>query len=133
MIGTKAARSVPLAAARYVEPARGATGGGPALVAAPWYARISPISWLLVDHVQHSRSNLDFSSWSTDQDREPTPPQRLEWICRQTRNGTMPPRLYRLMHRAARLTSEEQDRLCRWTEAALSLVDGTSVEAEDTT
>jgi hypothetical protein len=99
----------------------------------PWDARIAPISWLLVDHVQHGRSNLDFSSWSTDQDREPTPPQRLEWICRQTRDGTMPPRLYRLMHRAARLTSEEQDRLCRWTEAALSLVDGTSVEAEDTT
>jgi hypothetical protein len=81
----------------------------------PWYSRISPLSWLIVRDVQHGRSNLDFSRWSTDPVREPTPDQRLRWICEDMEEGEMPPALYLLAHPEARLEEEEQDLICAWT------------------
>lgn len=85
----------------------------------PWYAEISPVSWLIVRDVRHGRGNLDFSAWSTDPSREPTPVQRLRWICSEVRHGEMPPRLYRWAHPEARLGEEDEGRLCEWTVAAL--------------
>lgn len=86
----------------------------------PWYSRISPLSWLVGHDVQHGRSNLDFSNWSMDPDREPTPVQRLRWMCRDVREGVMPPRLYRLVHPQARLSGDDMDLVCSWTEQVLS-------------
>lgn len=84
----------------------------------PWYSHISPLSWLIVHDVKHGRSNLDFSRWSTDPFREPTPDQRLRWICEDMEKGEMPPALYRLVHPEARLEEEEQKLICEWTARA---------------
>jgi len=90
----------------------------------PWYAHIAPVSWLIAYDVRHGRSDLDFSSWSTDPVREPTPTQRLTWMCDNVRDGTMPPLLYRLMHPKARLRDEDKGMLCAWTEAAVAATRG---------
>lgn len=82
----------------------------------PLYAQVAPVSWLLVYDVRHGRSNLDFSRWSLDPTREPTPQQRFEWMCRDVRRGTMPPRLYLLIHRDARLTQDDTNALCAWAQ-----------------
>ena len=82
----------------------------------PWYSRISPVSWIITDHVEHGRTDLDFDHWGTDPVREPTPNQRLRWICSDLREGSMPPRSYRVLHPEARLTDEQIDRICAWTE-----------------
>jgi hypothetical protein len=89
----------------------------------PWYSRVAPFSWLIVEDVRHGRSNLDFSSWSTDPDREPTPTQRLRWTCEEVRQRIMPPVSYRLLHPQARLTDEEADLLCDWAANALAGLD----------
>jgi hypothetical protein len=94
----------------------------------PWYSRVSPVSWLVAYDVRHGRSNLDFDCWSTDPVREPTPTQRLRWMCREAREGFMPPRLYLLAHPGARLDSEEIERLCAWTERALDEIEAGSEE-----
>lgn len=92
----------------------------------PWYSRVAPVSWWIAQDVQHGRSNLDFSAWSRDPHREPTPRQRLTWMCRDVRSGTMPPLAYTIVHPEARLTPREQDRLCAWTrDAVRSLEDRT--------
>jgi hypothetical protein len=85
----------------------------------PWYSRVAPISWLILHDVRHGRSNLDFSQWSTDPVAEPTPTQRLTWICEETRDGIMPPLVYRIVHAEARLSESEVDTLCRWTRTML--------------
>jgi hypothetical protein len=94
----------------------------------PWYSHVSPVSWLLAHDVQHGRSNLDFDRWSTDPLREPTPTQRLRWMCREVREGVMPPWLYLLAHPGARLDDEETERLCAWTERALEAIEAGSEE-----
>jgi hypothetical protein len=84
----------------------------------PWYSKVSPVSWYVVHDIEHGLSNLDFSQWSTDPVREPTPVQRLTWICRDIREGLMPPAAYRFMHPAARLSPTEEAAICAWTERA---------------
>jgi hypothetical protein len=86
----------------------------------PWYSNVSPFSWWIVGHVEHGRSNLDFSSWSIDPIREPTPEQRLRWTCEEVRDGFMPPPSYLLAHSEARLTPAQKDLICAWTAAALA-------------
>jgi len=89
----------------------------------PWYSRISPVSWLVVGHVKAGRSHLDFSRWSTDPNREPTPSQRLRWSCQEVRQGDMPPVSYRLAHLGAWLDEGEKEAICSWTREALRHVE----------
>ena len=86
----------------------------------PWYSRVAPISWLITHDVQHGRSDLDFSRWSIDPIREPTPQQRFRWMCRDVRRGIMPPRVYLLAHPRARLTDADRETLCAWADQQLS-------------
>lgn len=86
----------------------------------PWYSHVAPVSWLVVRDVRHGRSDLDFSHWSIDPVREPTPAQRYRWICQDVRRGIMPPRLYLLAHPGARLSEADVAGLCAWAEQQLS-------------
>ena len=85
----------------------------------PWYARVSPVSWLVAKDVQQGRGNLDFTRWSMHPVVEPTPLQRLTWICRDIREGIMPPSLYESLHPEARLSDEEKEEIGAWTTRAL--------------
>lgn len=84
----------------------------------PWYARVAPVSWLVARDVTEARSDLNFSEWGTDPEREPTPSQRLGGICSDLRKGIMPPRSYLLMHRSARVSPAQVERICQWTTTA---------------
>jgi hypothetical protein len=82
----------------------------------PWYSQVAPVSWFVIDHVNHGRRHLNFSEWSTyDGDRRDT---LLEGICEETSAGRMPMPSYLLIHRDARLASSDVQRLCDWARAA---------------
>lgn len=87
----------------------------------PWYAQIAPVSWLVASDVRHGRSNLDFSRWSVDTIREPTPAQRLAWMCRDARKHIMPPRIYTMVHPRAGLSEPETNVLCAWAQRSASV------------
>lgn len=91
----------------------------------PWYARVSPVSWLVASHVRDGREDLDFSHWRGDTRTEPTPAQRLQWICDAVREHSMPPLSYRLIHPEARLSTADTDLLCAWSRQALAALPGT--------
>lgn len=84
----------------------------------PLYARVAPISWLVARDVTGARADLNFSDWGTDPEREPTPGQRLGGICSDLMKGIMPPRSYLLMHRSARVSPAQVERICQWTTTA---------------
>jgi Haem-binding domain len=85
----------------------------------PWYSRVAPVSWIIVRHVTRAREELNFSEWG---DYYPnTRRHKLQWIGRVLRERTMPPRAYRLMHPAARLTQAERAALQDWIESALAV------------
>ena len=73
---------------------------------------VAPASWLLAHDVREGREELDFSAWGA------YGPQRKAKKLRETADEVlqfeMPPRLYLLMHREARLDDAERRALAAW-------------------
>jgi hypothetical protein len=81
----------------------------------PWYSNVAPVSWWLIDHVDHGRSHLNYSQWGTlkraDQEKS------LQEICDEVLDGNMPLSSYLPLHPQARLSEQDKKVLCDWTEA----------------
>jgi len=30
----------------------------------PWYSHVAPVSWFVIDHVNHGRSHFNYSNWT---------------------------------------------------------------------
>jgi Haem-binding domain len=76
----------------------------------PWYSNVAPVSWFVIDHVNHGRSHLNFSDWASYQpDRRR---ELLEGICKETRSGAMPLPSYTWIHWSARLSTSDVEALC---------------------
>lgn len=82
----------------------------------PWYARVAPVSWWLVSHVDEGRRELNFSEWSSLEPRARR--ARLKDIEQQVALGEMPLGSYVILHPGARLSDAERDALRRWTRTA---------------
>ena len=81
----------------------------------PWYSHVAPVSWWVIEHVNHGRSHFNYSQWAAyDQARRAT---LLDRTCALAKGGDMPLGSYRLMHSSARLSPADIDVLCRWTKA----------------
>lgn len=78
----------------------------------PWYSHVAPVSWLLLRDINRGRAKLDFSQQSGALSAN----QRQE-ICDAVSDGSMPLPAYILMHRSAKLSSGEIDRVCDWASA----------------
>ena len=79
----------------------------------PWYSNVAPISWFVIEHVNHGRSHFNYSDWTRyDRRRQAS---MLEGSCELARRGAMPLPSYLLMHSAARLSPVEIETLCAWS------------------
>jgi heme-binding protein len=81
----------------------------------PWYSRVAPVSWFVIDHVNHGRSHLNFSEWGRYNQREAG--EMLSAICKEVKAGAMPLSSYTPMHPGSELTPEDVKLLCDWTTA----------------
>ncbi|HHJ06699.1 MAG TPA: cytochrome C [Anaerolineae bacterium] len=74
----------------------------------PSYAKIAPVSWLVVGHVSEGREKLNFSDWqrSTRGEAEAAD-EAIEVIT----EGEMPPIYYTAIHPEARLSAIEKQQL----------------------
>ena len=79
----------------------------------PWYSRIAPLSWLVVNDVNTGREHLNFSIWGGYHRFERA--DLLDKSCELVSKRTMPLRSYALMHPNARLGEHEVEALCEWT------------------
>ena len=70
----------------------------------PAYSNIAPFSWLVRSDVSEGRSKLNFSDWK-DGARNG---EGAKEIREAVDDGEMPPLMYRLMHRTARLRAAER-------------------------
>ena len=79
----------------------------------PWYSYVAPVSWLITKHVNEGREILDFSDWSTE---PPSEGERM-LICDAVSDGRMPLPGYTAIHRNARLSKQDVERICEWAAA----------------
>lgn len=78
----------------------------------PWYSNVSPFSWLLANHIEDGRRNLNFSVWETYDVKKKR--RKLDEICEQVETGEMPYNQYLWIHRDAKLSESDVKLLCDW-------------------
>ncbi|APD06521.1 hypothetical protein UJ101_00990 [Flavobacteriaceae bacterium UJ101] len=77
-----------------------------------WYAEIAPISWWLAAHVNEGKEHLNFSEWTTyDQKRQD---HKLEECVETVESGEMPLTPYVWTHPKADLSEEQKEILIDW-------------------
>lgn len=81
----------------------------------PWYSNVAPVSWFVIDHVNHGRSHLNLSEWGSFDNRKAS--KKLEEMCEEVEIGAMPMPSYTNIHWSARLSPEDIKTLCGWTAA----------------
>ena len=84
----------------------------------PWYSNVAPVSWLVIRDVDDGRRHMNFSNFAM------TPPRRLgrtlQDVCREVRSGDMPMTIYVPMHPKSKLTPQDVETICQWTQARLN-------------
>jgi len=80
----------------------------------PWYSNVAPLSWQIVDHIDHGRSHLNLSVWNTYELRKKR--KKLDEICEQVTDGEMPLDQYLWLHFDAKLSPEDVKAICDWTQ-----------------
>jgi hypothetical protein len=76
----------------------------------PWYSELAPVSWLLVWHVNEGRPKMNLDNWDDA--------TSFKDICREVRTGGMPLKNYLILHPDARLSTQDVQAVCAWTERA---------------
>ena len=78
----------------------------------PWYSNVAPVSWFVIDHVNHGRSHLNFSEWgSYDKSKQR---KLLEGMCELVREDGMPLASYLPLHPEAKISDEDKRTICDW-------------------
>jgi hypothetical protein len=81
----------------------------------PWYSNVAPVSWFVIDHVNHGRSHLNFSEWGRLNKGEAE--DMLEEMCEEVEAGAMPLSSYTPLHPGSKLSPQDVKVLCDWTKA----------------
>jgi hypothetical protein len=80
----------------------------------PWYSQVAPVSWWVIDHVNHGRSHFNYSDWARYPAADRT--RLLKNSCELVREDSMPLASYRWMHRTARLSKADVEAICELAE-----------------
>ena len=78
----------------------------------PWYSYVAPVSWLVESDVYNARSHMNLSGW--DQYSLQEKQDHLAELAAAVRSRQMPPPRYTLMHRSAKLSEPELERIYQW-------------------
>jgi hypothetical protein len=81
----------------------------------PWYSNVSPFSWFLANHINEGRQELNISTWNTTDTKRRV--RKLDKMCEEVQNGEMPLPSYLWIHWDAKLSPNDVNALCDWTDA----------------
>ena len=83
----------------------------------PWYANIQPTGWWLAGHIKEAKGDLNFSEFGGYEQRKQL--SKLEGIAAVVEEDIMPLRSYKLMHKDARLSTNEKNLLIDWARQSI--------------
>lgn len=78
----------------------------------PWYSKVAPISWLVVDDVNEGRKRLNFSEWGTLYSGKREELKKKIW--EQVATEEMPLTIYTYLHPNAKLELPMKNIIKRW-------------------
>jgi len=80
----------------------------------PWYNKIQPVAWLMEDHINEAKGELNFSEFGDYSKRRQK--SKLKSIMSQIRDDEMPLWEYTVMHSDAKLSEKDKEILEEWIE-----------------
>ena len=81
----------------------------------PWYNNIQPVAWWLNNHVQEGKRHLNFSDFGSGKIARQY--KRMDDCIKEVKEGGMPLDSYLWIHKDAKLTDEEKQKLYNWCNA----------------
>lgn len=78
----------------------------------PWYSYVQPAGWILNEHIEDGKKDLNFSEFGSYSARRQQ--SKLTSIASQVEDGEMPLYSYTIMHKNARLSKEQKALLIHW-------------------
>ena len=87
----------------------------------PWYNYMQPTAWILANHIKHGKKDLNFSEFGSYSIRKQQ--SKFKSIASQIKDGEMPLASYTLIHRNARLTTEQKKLIIDWAQNAKDSLD----------
>jgi len=78
----------------------------------PWYNKVQPMAWLLEDHINKGKEELDFSDFGSYSKRRQK--SKLKSIRSQIEDDEMPLSSYTLIHRDAKLSESDKVMVVEW-------------------
>lgn len=87
----------------------------------PWYSRVQPFGWMLANHIKHGKKNLNFSEFGKYPPRMQQ--SKLKAIADQIKDREMPLYSYTLIHKNARLTTEQKNMIIAWAQHNIDSLD----------
>lgn len=84
----------------------------------PWYMNIQPVGWYLAWHVDEGKDELNFSEFGSYSSRKQA--GKLKSIANTVRDDEMPLSSYTLIHKDAKLTTEQKAQIIDWAKTAIN-------------
>lgn len=78
----------------------------------PWYDKIAPISWLVANHIDEAKEELNFSEWASFSDKRKA--KKLKEMIEELEEGEMPLQSYLITHGDAKLSTVQVGQLKNW-------------------
>jgi len=78
----------------------------------PWYNNIAPVSWILANHVDEGKEELNFDAWGTYSLKRKN--HKLKEIKEMLEEHEMPLESYLWIHNDAKLTSDQIKTVVDW-------------------
>ncbi len=78
----------------------------------PWYMNIQPMGWMMANHINEGKANLNFSEFGNYSKRKQA--NKLRAVAKSIDEGSMPIWSYKLMHSEAKLSNESKGLIANW-------------------
>lgn len=86
----------------------------------PWYSNIQPVGWLLAYDIKKGKEELNFSEFGAYSQRRQV--SKLNGIVNSIEEDIMPLKSYRMMHKSARLSSNEKSVIINWSKQIIDSI-----------
>ncbi len=86
----------------------------------PFYSYVTPVSWVIFNHIEEGREELNFSEWMEMKKRRKI--RKLKEVAEEVEDGKMPIKGYTMIHGDARLSEDQARELITWAEEYASVV-----------
>ncbi len=94
-----------------------------------WYDKISPVSWVVNEHIKDGKRHLNLSDWGTKTNIDKI--AALNHIAEEVKEKKMPLKSYTFMHKEAKLNEEKIQLLSTWCESySVMILDASDPESK---